>query len=181
MGMDAVDLTFLQRLRLAFRLIWSGVRGKQPRATETRFSAPESFKRLPKPTGPIADLGELRRVIPIVQSEQAAGLTVTLISLETYDGGFLIHGRHSLRYGERSAENLWMAHPTFVVTDDTGTEYRWGGSRGDGTRFMPSFAPAPNPAAHELRVNVTHIQWMFPKERRHELDEGPWSFSIQLD
>jgi hypothetical protein len=178
--MDAIELTFPQRLRLAFRLILSGVWGKPPQVTETRFSAPESWKRLPKPTGPIADLGEPRRVIPIVRSESAAGMTVTLISLEIYDGGFLVHGQFPAKYGERSLENIWMAHPTFVVTDDVGTEYRWCGSGGSDTRFMPSFTPAPNPAAHELRVTVTHIQWIFHREQRHELDEGPWEFEIPL-
>lgn len=170
-----------QRISNMLRLLWPNPFHRSSRTTETRSSAPENWKKLPKPTGPIADLGELRRVIPIMQTQSVNGIAVTLISLEIYDGGFLVHGQFPAKYGERSIENIWMAHPTFIVSDDTGAGYRWCGSRGDGTRFMPSFAPAPNPTSHELRVTATHIQWIFTKERRYELDEGPWSFSISLD
>jgi hypothetical protein len=181
MDMQLEQQNFFRRLWTMFRLLWPNPFHRSPRSTETRSSAPAGWKKLPKPTGPIADLGELRRVIPLVRSEHAAGMAVTLISLEIYDGGFLVHGQFPAKYGERSLENIWMAHPTFAVTDDIGTEYRWCGSGGSGTRFMPSFAPAPNPTAHELRVTATHIQWIFTKERRYELDEGPWSFKISLD
>ncbi|HVX29685.1 MAG TPA: hypothetical protein VHA53_04330 [Nitrolancea sp.] len=179
--MTVEHLTFLQRLRLAFRLIWSGIWGKQQRPTETRFSAPASWKKLPKPTGPAPDLGELMRLIPIMERQNVNGVTMTLISLETYEGGFLVHGQFPAKYGERSHENMWMAHPTFMITDDIGTDYGWYGSREDGTRFLGRFSPAPNPAAHELRVTVTHIQWIFHRTQRHELDEGPWEFTIPLE
>jgi hypothetical protein len=178
--MSTIPLNFLQRLRLAFRLLWPNPFHRSPRTVETRSYAPASWKKLPQPTGPTAELGEPRRVIPIVRTQSVNGIRVTLVSLEIYEGGFLVHGQFPAKYGERSLENIWMAHPTFTVSDDIGGEYRWCGSRGDGTRFMPSFAPAPSPAAHELRVTATHIKWNFPKERRHELDEGPWSFNISL-
>lgn len=179
--MQLEQQNLFQRFWANRRLLWPNPFHRSSRTTETRFYAPESWKKLPKPTGPIAELGELRRVIPIVQAAHAAGMTVTLISLEIYDGGFFVHGQFPAKYGERSAENIWMAHPTFTASDDIGSEYRWCGSRSNGTRFMPSFAPAPNPDAHELRVTVTHIQWIFHQERRHELDEEPWSFRISLD
>jgi hypothetical protein len=171
----------LQRLWTMLRLIGAAIFHRTPQMRESRLPLPGGWKSVPQPTWPAVKLSDLRRVIPIVQTQTAAGIAVTLISLESYENGFLVHGDFSEKYGERNAENFWVGHPAFVATDDTGTDYRWWPSSGHDGRFKSGFAPALHPNARELRLTVTHVQWTFFKKRRRELDEGPWSFRISLD
>jgi len=178
--MDVEQRNFFQRLRVILQLIWSVLFHRGPRGTETSWSAPANWKSLPRPSGPAPVLGDLLRVIPVVQTHSVADITVTLISLEVYDGGFLLRGQHTAKYGERSPENFWAAIPTFTASDDLGTKYRWWQSRNDDARFTGGFAPRLKPDTRELRLVVTHIQWIFYREKRHELDTGPWEFSVSL-
>ena len=178
--MDIEQLNFLQRFQVLVRLIWENVFHRRSHSTETSWSVPANWKTVPKPSGPAPVLGDLLRVIPIVQTRSVADITVTLISLEVYDGGFLLRGQHTEKYGERSREHTWWANPTFTASDELGTKYRWWRSSNDDARFMGCFAPTIDPDAHELRLVVTHIRWFFFEEKRHELDTGPWEFRVPL-
>lgn len=178
--MDVVPLNFIQRLRTLVRLIWTSIfrKGSQPRATS--WSAPADWGPTPIPNYPVPALGDLLRVIPIVQTESAAEIAITLISLEVYSGGFLLHGSHTEKYGAIGQGNVWFAVPVITAVDDTGAAYRWWPSGSGRGRFTPRFAPTPSPNAHQLRLTVSEIRWTFPMVHRHELDIGPWEFSIPL-
>jgi hypothetical protein len=172
---------FILRLWARLLLLWTNPFHRSHSSIGRRYLLPVGWRSAPKPTWPAVKVEGLERVIPIAQTETAAGILVTLFSLEAYENGFLVHGDISEKYGAWSSENFWVAQPTFVVTDDVGTDYRWWPANGDHTRFTNGFAPELNPNAHELRLTVTHIQWTFFKTHRHVLDKGPWTFRISLE
>lgn len=179
--MSAIPLNFLQRLRLAFRLLWSGRLRPAPIGTGGLRTTSLAGAAPPIPRERAPELGTVRAVVPIVQTVHAAGIAVTLISLETYDGGFLLHGEFSAKYGGASADNPWHGMPVVTAVDDTGTSYRWWPQHGSRGRFSCQFAPALNPNARQLHLTVTEIYWTFIRIQRRELDSGPWEFSIALD
>ena len=160
-------------------LLWQPVAAQAPNPV-SRESADTS-------TGPA--LRELRRVIPVAQSQRVGDLAVTVLSLESYDDGFIVNLR-ILSDSEPSAQQF--VRPTLNVGDDAGLRYQvWpGGGYGQGAQWRLSFhcvpalpdsetAPAPN-----LRLELPEIRWFESREvsraPREESRLGPWSFTIAL-
>lgn len=148
------------------------------------------------PPGPPPGLAELVRVLPIGQTRGGDGLTIALLSLESYADGFLVHCRVLLAE-ERPRPSLDgppfppfdHPRPALEAGDDRGGEYRvWpasGGGGGREWRFSFHAAPALDPAARELRLTI-------PEVRRERLDHqrrrpvtadarrGPWTWTVGL-
>ncbi len=117
---------------------------------------------MPAQPGPVAvpaPLGDLLHVIPIAQTQAAGAVTVTLLSLESYAHGFIIHCR--VIFGDQS-----VPHPGRMsslgpmkldVSDDRGGQYNGhalGGFDADAWYLGSFHRPAVDPEARELRVRV---------------------------
>ena len=75
------------------------------------------------------------------------------------------------------------------VRDDRGRQYRnWGGESSWGSslegRAEPIFTPALDPAARELQLVATEVQWRTVAGREMgevvTVDRGPWAFTVAL-
>lgn len=181
------QLGFFQRLRLVLGLIWSLLIHPAPpaerlppeTATNRARWAGEPGTTPPRPQQP-PPLGDLVRVIPIAQTRSASGIDITLFSLIIFEGGFIVHGMHSLKCGEIGRDNIWHAHPAFTVADDRSNANLMRGGRTNDSRFEFQFFPALDTNARELTITISEMRTTFFKEHRHEVDEGPWVFSVAL-
>ncbi len=107
-----------------------------------------------------APLGDLLRVIPIVQTQAARGVSVTLLSLESYAHGFIIHDRTV--FDEPAAlqagRTRHIGSLKLDVIDDRGDHYdgnmQFGRSDHHAWYFDNVYRPAVDPEARELRVQV---------------------------
>lgn len=179
--MDVEQLSFFGRLRVIFRMITSLLFHRMPqRDTSTRWSASPDVPRPPIPRGPRPELGDLRTVIAIAQTQAAAEIDVTLFSLESYENGFIVLGQHSAKYGEIGQENIWHAMPVLTARDDLGNEYQWWPVGSSRTRFSCQFSPAVHAGAAALTLTVTRFHWVFHTEQRVQVDDGPWIFTVSL-
>ncbi|MDP9371928.1 MAG: hypothetical protein M3Q65_05645, partial [Chloroflexota bacterium] len=135
-----------------------------PRLKEAYVSGSVVGREGPPP-GPPPQLGELMRVIPIAQTREHDGTTVSFLSLEVYADGFLLHSR--IRFGQEQQQRRFGSGGPFEMTldvrDDRGGEYRvWPGGGGGNPRewrFEHRCGQALDPAARELRVTVTELRW----------------------
>lgn len=143
----------------------------------------ESAAAIPGP-----GLRELRRVIPVAQSQTVAGVAVTVLSLESYDDGFIVNLR---LLGEPVPGAQRFVRPTVNVLDDAGQRYQvWpGGGYGQGAQWRLSIHCAPAlresgaTSGTTLRVEIPGIRWFV----RHgasaapveESQAGPWTFEIR--
>ena len=141
-------------------------------------------------------LRELVEVVAVGESIRVDETTVTLLSLERYDDGFVVQFRlmHEYDRGDDVAV-LSAAMPELRVsaTDEQGHRYDvWpNGGSGGGARGLLSwryafrFAPAVDPSARALTVAIEAIEWrrMDPETRRlvpvREV-AGPWTFTLGL-
>ncbi len=179
--MEVKNLSFSQRVKVIFRLIAGLLFHRIPSSeTSSGWSASPDLPPLPVPRGPRPEVRELLTVIPIAQSQTAVGIDVTLFSLESYNEGFIVLGRHSAKYGEHGPNNIWHAIPVFAAVDDLGNDYQWWPSGGNRNRFESRFAPALDSKAHVLTLTVTQVRWTFISERRNQMDVGPWVFRVPL-
>ncbi len=178
--MEMQDHSFPQRVRVIFRLIAALLFHRAPTETSSGWSASPDLPPRPMPRGPRPEIRELLTVIPIAQTQTAAGIDVTLLSLESYRSGFIVLGQHSAKYGEHGPDNIWHAIPVITAVDDLGNDYQWWPTGGNRNRFECQFAPALDPNARELTLTITVIRWTFFQEHRHQMDEGPWVFHVSL-
>jgi hypothetical protein len=107
-----------------------------------------------------APLGDLLRVIPIAQTQAVGDVRVTLLSLELYAHGFIIHDRATISdqtapHPERIAQ---LGSLDFDISDDRGGHYngrmQHGRSDGFAWYFGADYRPGIDPEARELRVRV---------------------------
>ena len=132
-------------------------------------------------------LRTLRRVIPVVQTQERAGWAITCIAAEAYDEGFRI----TLRvYGEGKAPNADLA---LRVRDDRENDYHlWtGGGSGEPTtgacdwRLSFECALRLDPTSRELSISVDEVSSSEYDLQLHRLvtkqvDRGPWTFLAPL-
>ena len=137
----------------------------------------------------IGDEEELRRVIPVVQSQTRRGSRVTVVSIEVYDIGFaVIHEWRRVRGSLKPLKSdHWMSLPvvSWSATDDKGREYRMGSSRSGGDahflRQRTDFGPSLPPDAKLLMLSVEEMFWSETHPgQRSRVEQGPWRFEIPL-
>ncbi len=117
---------------------------------------------MPGQSAPVAvpaPLGDLLHVIPIAQTQAAGAVTGTLLSLESYAHGFIIHCR--VMFGDHPAPHPGrmssLGPMKLDVIDDRGGHYdgHMLGSFDADAWYLGSFhRPAVDPEARELRVRV---------------------------
>jgi hypothetical protein len=143
----------------------------------------------------VPKLVDLVRVVAAGQTATVDGVSVTLLSIELYDDGFIINGRVRRSIPSSSDEGVhWL--PAL----DTGTELRaadghggvyaslgmGGGGDAKEYRLHQTFSPALALNASELRIELANLRYVrfdprAPDDRsRDELKHGPWSFVIPL-
>ncbi len=137
----------------------------------------------------IGDEEELRRVIPVVQSQTRRGSRVTVVSIEVYDIGFaVIHEWRRVKGSLKPHESdHWMSLPvvSWSATDDKGREYRMGSSRSSGDahflRQRNDFGPSLPPDAKLLMLSVEEMFWSARRpSQRPRVERGPWRFEVPL-
>lgn len=138
--------------------------------------------RQPKPP----ELRVLRGVIPVVQTREGAGWSITCISIELYDDGFSVVFR---LYGAGKPKNPDLA---LRVRDDRGNVYGvWGGGgTGEPTttachwRLSYDGVPRLDPASDELHIAVDEIRSTgydsTGRPTGELVDAGSWTFSVKL-
>jgi hypothetical protein len=137
--------------------------------------------RPPIPHRPPPPLGNLRRVVAVGQSQRRNATTITLLSLELYDGGCYLNAIYAPTM-ERRPMNIEFVLPVIEAHDDVGTRYKWWPDGGDDSRgrFQAVIAPAPPEGATGLRITVTELFRERPRESRSVREAGPWEFVISL-
>jgi hypothetical protein len=141
------------------------------------------YGSMPGPAGK-PTLRELRRVLPVAQTERAAGVEVTVLSLETYADGFLVNLRLLPLEGEPSAAR-YLPILAVEANDDRGGRYE-GEARGvpwaDRRQWRLSYAfqPALDPTAQSLNLRFPQAQWLSSLGQGSETLTGPWAFTIAL-
>jgi hypothetical protein len=124
------------------------------------------------------DLGAIRSVRPILQTVEAGGRSVQLVSIEEHEAGL------SMTLEVRTDPGL--PPPASMVrvslSDDVGTAYRAAGQGQGGwpgrTRYEVTATPALPSDATRLEVRVE--RFVEPFTRRREGSVGPWTFSVSL-
>lgn len=125
------------------------------------------------------DASELRRVIAVGRSVQAADVRAELVAVEIREdggvAGIVTHTRPPVGQTGHFVE--------VTVTDDRGTEYAAAGqgSGGGGTgasRYDIRFSPTPPSDASVLTLRVASFTAPFPGPV--ERLTGPWEFEIRL-
>ena len=132
---------------------------------------------------------ELRRVVPVVQSQTRGDCRITIISIEVYDSGFAMESE--LRYVGRSSGlqgfARLMAHPevSWSATDGKGRKYLGRPSAGHGDfgfwRGRTVFGPGLPPDANLLILSVEEVLWAAHNPgQRSRVQTGPWRFEVPL-
>jgi hypothetical protein len=163
---------------------------------------------MPNSRGATPQPHHLLRVLPIARTRDLGAGNITLISLEIYAEGFLVHTqmRHTRERADRTGHggagesSTWrraeVASPEviFQAGDDRGGTYGCWSSGGYGGGAAPDemlwrrdyvFAPALNPAAAELRLIVTTIEWVrygtgAPQPTVEESEPIDWTVAVPL-
>jgi hypothetical protein len=145
----------------------------------------------------------LERVIPIAQTRALGDTEVTLISVEVYNGGFVLNHRiRSLgaKEDQRQAFHSWFSKQeiprstspdigfpevTWQASDDQESNYTSvpegsGGSAADysgSTAFLPTLSKE----ATRLVISLDEVRWMpVNRRQRSRVDPGPWRFEVPL-
>ena len=150
----------------------------------------EAFEKAQAQPTPTFRGTQLKRVIPVVQSQTIGKREVTIASVEEYEDGFIVYDRirrvddgavdpenfETLMYME--AEGLWSA------TVDTGAEFFALSGVGGGSSVMwrgaTVFSPQLPPDASVLTLSAEAIEWQRPSGDHLEVQDGPWHFEIPL-
>lgn len=148
-----------------------------PRHERNRDATPESPQ-------PLLELRDLVGVVPIGRTERAEGATLTLLSLERYEDGFLVRGNVFWNEEPETREAVWHIERVEVVaTDDLGTQYHgrsYGGGGGAASwRFDHAFSPTADPAAAEIRLTIPALL-SYRATNDERTDVGPWTFVVPL-
>jgi hypothetical protein len=137
------------------------------------------------------DLGELRDVIRLVLSQEHDDVRITLVALEVYDAGSLLH-LHLRLGGDREFpvgrfRGPRGPEPAISVADAQGpyaqTNYMMAGGSRKEWRFSYVFTPPLRPSAEVLHVNVEEIAMTLTTPdggERRESWPGPWEFEVPL-
>lgn len=125
---------------------------------------------------------DLLRVIPVAQSHTVDGVTVPLLSVETYADGIVATFRV---LAEPVPAVNRLPQLALAATDDQRNRYKgWPvGGVGDREqwRLIHRFAPAHATNARERSLNVTDVQWRTPGSQPEEKAQvGPWAFVVPL-
>ncbi len=130
---------------------------------------------------------DLVRVCAVAQTQVSDGISLTLLSLELYDDGFM--GVFRLVPGTSRPVPPVL---TLEVRDDRGGRYSGqmgGGSGGPGEycqwRLAYIFTPAIHAAARELYLEVGELRYLhYDKDRgglvEDDVQRGPWVFPVSL-
>ena len=125
------------------------------------------------------DLGTIRAVHPALQTVEANGLAIQLVSLEEREAGMTLD--LDVRVGVGARPPASMARVS--VTDNLGTNYRSSAMGQGGSpshmRFEVSVIPALAAAATRLDVSVE--RFVDPFQGGLADQAGPWAFSIPLE
>jgi hypothetical protein len=124
------------------------------------------------------NLGAIRTVIPALTDVEAAGLSVTLVSVELHEAGI----GATFDVASRPGASAMLSMANVSVRDDVGTDYR-AGAQGQGgypgpMRFLATAVPAPSAGATRLDITIERFFDPFPEGQRGPA--GPWAFSISL-
>ncbi len=153
---------------------------------------PHAAPPRPAPPRPRPDpLGDLVRVVPVAQTQRQGTIEVAVTALELYANGFIVNMQLRGAGAERPARG--MPDLQLLASDERGGHYPlWpvggsGGSEPAGWRWRMTYesAPAPEPAARELRLQGTIRGWrrgepVGQAPAAPESGLGPWSFTIPL-
>jgi hypothetical protein len=124
------------------------------------------------------DLGAVRSIVPVLETSNAGGYEVQLVTAEIREGGLFMVLDVRSEPGSLPA-GYWAA---VTVHDDAGSTYRASGQHnGSGpspARFLIVIVPAPPVAARRLEVVVQHFMDPFPGGGRAA--RGPWAFTVEL-
>jgi len=125
------------------------------------------------------DHGPLVRVVAGGAAAEAQAIHVELIAVEIRSTGAIAH----VTAGVAPPAMMTASFARVVVEDDRGTAYEAAGFGGNGSmdrmRYEVRFAPAPPPAATELRVRIDAFTDPFPVPGRATV-RGPWLLTIPL-
>lgn len=141
----------------------------------------------------LPQLTKLDRVVGVGQQVDNGGVRVSILSVELYEDGFLVHSRAQLDTGDlnlgRVAPRPSATKLMLQITDDRGGNYRaWpSGSGGSGKdyRWSTPFSPAVDSRARLLRIEAPAIHLLRHPEQEStavvETDRpGPWVVEIPL-
>jgi hypothetical protein len=138
----------------------------------------------------------LRQVIPVGQTVRLEGATLTALSVESYEEGFVAHFR--LLSDEEPARpdpfdmdflHVFVRVHGLEVRDDRGHRYPvlegGGGGGGSEWRFEYRSAWPIDPEAHELVLELAEVRWERLGRRLGEpqlerVEAGPWRFAVPL-
>ncbi|TME12518.1 MAG: hypothetical protein E6I65_03690 [Chloroflexi bacterium] len=124
------------------------------------------------------DLGPIRSIVPVLETSNAGGYEVQLVTAEMREGGLLMILEVRSKPGSLPA-GFWA---DVTVHDDAGSTYRASGQNiGSGpspTRYLVTIAPTPPAAARRLEVVVERFMDPFPGGGRIAM--GPWAFTVEL-
>jgi hypothetical protein len=142
------------------------------------------------PPGADPRLRDLRRVLPLAQTEIVGGTAVTATALELYANGFLCYvWVVPARAAPVTPADVRHPELPFEARDDRGGRYapRLGGASRDGHEWRASFVftPAPDPAAARLELTLPEIRWRRFQSGQtvptaDEPEAGPWTFAVEL-
>ena len=137
------------------------------------------------------DLGELKNVIPVALTREQAEVKISLVSMELYAAGMLLH-LHLRLQGDREFPLGKFRGPqgpeaAIRVADQIGEYSRSnymmaGGSRKE-WRFSYVLTPALRPSASWLRVDIGEIAMTLVTSSGDDYRErwrGPWIFDVSL-
>jgi hypothetical protein len=137
-------------------------------------AAPRARAQLPPRSHP--GLGEHVRELPIGQACMHNGTELSLLSLQVYANGFILHTRLLVPEPIR-----WPNLKELLAADDCGGSYHGrlcdGGGKDREWRLAFRFSPALNPAAHELLLEIGGMRW---ERFVEEVHPGPWEFTVSL-
>lgn len=145
---------------------------------------------LPSSLPGIMEARVLERVVPIAQTKTQGSTELTLLSLEVYDDGFILH--YQLRALEEEREvrpgvMIFPGHPEviFEIRDDLGNEYKGfpGGAGGSHKQWRGEhrFTPRIDQKARTLHLRVEEVQWLaHGAGQRSRIQPGPWEFAVSL-
>ena len=121
------------------------------------------------------DLGRVDRVAPVLATEEAAELTVSLVSMTAHEAGLRLDVE--VRPAPGTADPGHMARVS--VSDAAGTRYRALGQRTGGShpaRYEVRVLPRPPVEATEIAVRIESFVDPFPGRSRQV--DGPWTFVV---
>jgi hypothetical protein len=144
--------------------------------------APSRQANVARRQQPSPALGNVRRVLAVNQTQVIEGVEATILSLEIYEQGVVIHGRmrelDPMLVGTRGDTRIRLQG--IEMTDDLGTTYQlernaFGHPDVDSSYFRTHFTSGLADGAHMLRINLDTAPETEPKPLHRQ-----WQFEIEL-